>query len=158
MRQSLKVAVASVVVLLACAAVSAQTDPAVGTWKLNLAKSKYDPGPAPKSQTTKLEAVADGRVREIGDRVNADGSKTNWEWIAKFDGKDYPVKGDPDRDMVSLKKIDDNTMEVTNKKNGKVTNTMKIVVAKDGKSRTNEASFTNAKGVKVHNIMFFDRK
>ena len=46
----------------------------------------------------------------------------------------------------------------TNKKNGKVTNTMKIVVAKDGKSRTNEASFTNAKGVKVHNIMFFDRK
>ena len=130
----------------------------LGTWTLNVAKSKYDPGPAPKSQTTKLEAVTDGGVREIGDRVNADGSKTQWEWTAKFDGKDYAVKGDPDRDMVSLKKIDDNTIEVTNKKNGKVTNTMKIVVAKDGKSRTNEAAFTNAKGVKVHNIIFFDRK
>ena len=130
----------------------------LGTWTLNVAKSKYDPGPAPKSQTTKLEAVTDGGVREIGDRVNPDGSRTQWEWTAKFDGKDYTVKGDPDRDTVSLKKIDDNTIEVTNKKNGKVTNTMKIVVAKDGKSRTNEAAFTNAKGVKVHNIIFFDRK
>jgi hypothetical protein len=144
------------ILLLATAAYAA--DNYLGTWTLNVAKSKYDPGPAPKSQTTKLEAVTDGGVKEIGDRVNADGSRTQWEWIARFDGKDYPVKGDPDRDTVSLKKIDDNTIEVTNKKNGQLTNTMKIVVAKDGKSRTNEASFTNAKGVKVHNIIFFDRK
>lgn len=68
------------------------------------------------------------------------------------------MKGDPDRDAVSLKKIDDNTIEVTNRKDGKLANTMRIVVAKDGKSRTNEASFTNAKGVKVHNVIFFDRK
>ena len=142
--------------LLAVAAQAA--DNYLGTWTLNVARSKYDPGPAPKSQTTKLEAVAGGGMREIGDRVNADGSKTNWQWTAMFDGKDYPVQGDPDRDTVSLKKIDDNTVEATNKKDGKVTNTMKIVVAKDGKSRTNEASFTNAKGVKVHNIIFFDRK
>jgi len=144
------------ILLLATAGYAA--DNFLGTWTLNVAKSKYDPGPAPKSQTTKLEATTEGGVREIGDRVNADGSKTQWEWTAKFDGKDYAVKGDPDRDMVSLKKIDDNVIEVTNKKNGKVTNTMKIVVAKDGKSRTNEAAFTNAKGVKVHNIIFFDRK
>ena len=143
------------IMLLATATYAA--DNFLGIWTLNVAKSKYDPGPPPKSQTTKLEST-DGGVREIGDRGNADGSKTQWEWTAKFDGKDYTVKGDPDRDMVSLKKIDDNTIEVTNKKDGKVTNTMKIVVAKDGKSRTNEASFTNAKGVKVHNIIFFDRK
>jgi hypothetical protein len=60
--------------------------------------------------------------------------------------------------IFTLKKIDDSTLEVTNKKDGKVTNTMKIVVAKDGKSRTNEASFTNPRGIKVHNIIFFDRK
>ena len=129
-----------------------------GNWTLNLAKSKYDPGPAPKSQTTILDPVANGATRERGDRVNADGSRTQWEWTAQLDGKDYPVKGDPDRDTVALKKINDDTLEVTNKKGGKVTNTMKIVVAKDGKSRTNEVSFTNAKGVKVHNVMFFDRK
>ena len=144
------------IVLVATAAQAA--DNFLGTWTLNIAKSKYDPGPAPKSQTTVLERTADGQARERGDRVNADGSRTQWEWTAKFDGKDYAVKGDPDRDTVSLKKIDDNTIEVTNKKGGKLTNTMKIVVAKDGKSRTNEASFTNAKGVKVHNIIFFDRK
>src|SRR5215510_6419918 len=142
--------------LVAAAAQAAENF--LGTWTLNVAKSKYDPGPAPKSQTTILESVADGATKERGDRVNPDGSRTQWEWTAKFDGKDYPVKGDPDRDTVSLKKIDDNTIEVTNKKNGKVTNIMKILVAKDGKSRTNEASFTNAKGVKVHNIIFFDRK
>lgn len=130
----------------------------LGTWTLNVAKSKYDPGPAAKSQTTKLEAVAGGAMKEIGDRVNADSSKTHWEWTAKFDGKDYPVMGDPDRDTVALKRVDDNTVEVTNKKAGKVTNSMKIVVAKDGKSRTNEAAFTNAKGVKVHNILFFDKQ
>ena len=60
--------------LLAVAAQAA--DNYLGTWTLNVAKSKYDPGPAPKSQTTKLEAVAGGGMREIGDRVNADGSKT----------------------------------------------------------------------------------
>ena len=144
------------IVLVATAAQAA--DNFLGTWTLNIAKSKYDPGPAPKSQTTVLERTADGQARERGDRVNADGSRTQWEWTAKFDGKDYAVKGDPDRDTVSLKKIDDNTIEVINKKGGTLTNTMKIVVAKDGKSRTNEASFTNAKGVKVHNIIFFDRK
>ena len=143
---------------LLVAAAAQAADNYLGTWTLNVAKSKYDPGPAPKSQTTILQAVTEGSVKEMGDRVNADGSRTLWEWTAKFDGKDYPVKGDADRDTVSLKKIDDNTIEVTNKKDGKVTNTMKIVVAKDGKSRTNEASFTNAKGVKVHNTMFFDRK
>jgi hypothetical protein len=152
-----KLSLALCAILLLTAAVHG-ADNFLGTWTLNVAKSKYDPGPAPKSQTTILETVADGATKERGDRVNADGSRTQWEWTAKFDGKDYPVKGDPDRDTVSLKKIDDNTIEVMNKKDGKVTNSMKIVVAKDGKSRTNEASFKNAKGVKVHNIMFFDRK
>jgi hypothetical protein len=148
--------VLSGMLLLAAAAQAA--DNYLGTWTLNVAKSRFDPGPAPKSQTTRLEAAGNGSMKEIGDRINADGSRTRWEWTARFDGKDYPVKGDPDRDTVSLKKIDDNTIEVTNKKDGKVTNTMKIVVARDGKSRTNETSFTNARGVKVHNIMFFDRK
>src|SRR5499425_913945 len=108
-------------ILLLAVAVHA-TDNFLGTWTLNVAKSKYDPGPAPKGQTTILETVADGATKERGDRVNADGSRTQWEWTAKFDGKDYAVKGDPDRDTVSLKKIDDNTIEVTNKKDGKVTN------------------------------------
>ena len=124
----------------------------VGTWKLNLAKSKYSPGPAPKSQTTKLEAAAGG-VKEIGDRVNTDGSTTHWEVTAKFDGKEYPVKGDPDGDVAIIKKVDNNTLEVTNKKAGKVTTSMRIVVAPDGKSRTNVVTSD-----RVSNTLFFDRQ
>jgi hypothetical protein len=83
-------------------------DPVLGTWELNVAKSKYSPGMPPKSQTTKLETLKDG-IREIVDRVNADGSMTHWDFTAQFDGKDYPITGDPDRDMASVKKVDDFT-------------------------------------------------
>ncbi len=127
----------------------------LGTWTLNVAKSKYDPGPPAKSQTTLLEAVSGGGLKEVGDRVNGDGSKTHWEWSAKYDGKDYPVMGDPSRDTVALKRVDDNTLEVTNKKGGTLANTMKIVVAKDGKSRTNESKGPDGK---VHNVLVFDKK
>jgi hypothetical protein len=127
----------------------------LGTWTLNVAKSKYDPGPPAKGQTTLLEPVSGGGLKEVGDRENADGSKTHWEWAAKYDGKDYPVMGDPSRDSVALKRVDDNTLEVTNKKGGKLANTMKIIVAKDGRSRTNESRGPDGK---VHNVLVFDKK
>jgi hypothetical protein len=128
-----------------------------GTWKLNIAKSTYSPGMPPKSQTTKLESVSGG-LREIGDRVNADGTMTHWDWTAKYDGKDYEVKGDPDRDHVSVKRLDDYTVDVTNKKDGKATLLNHIAVSRDGKTRTNTVIGTNAKGQQVHNVLFFDRQ
>jgi hypothetical protein len=151
-----RVALVLCVVLWLVAAAQA-ADNYLGTWTLNVAKSKYEPGPPAKSQTTRLEAVAGGGLKEIGDRVNADDSKTHWEWTAKYDGKDYPVMGDPSRDTVALKRVDDNTLEVTNKKAGKIANTMKIVVAKDGRSRINDATGTDARGARIHNVLFFDK-
>jgi len=148
--------VLSLVLLLATAGLLQAADQFTGTWTLNIAKSKYSPGMPPKAQTTKLETLNDG-IREIVDRVNADGSKTHWDFTAKFDGKDYPITGDPDRDMASVKKVDDYTLEVVNKKAGKVTTSMKLVVAKDGKSRTNTVSGKNAAGVAINNILFFDK-
>jgi len=147
----------SVVFLLASAAVALAADQFTGTWKLNVAKSTYSPGMPPKSQTTKLETLKDG-IREIVDRVNADGSMTHWDFTAQFDGKDHPITGDPDRDMASVKKVDDFTLEVVNKKAGKVTTSMKLVVAKDGKSRTNTVTGTNAAGVAIHNVLYFDKQ
>ena len=146
-----KLALALCSVLLLAGAVDA-ADNFLGTWTLNVAKSKYDPGPAPKSQTTILEPVADGATKERGDRVNADGSRTQWEWTAKFDGKDYPVKGDPGRDAVSVKKVDDYTLDISNKKGGKVTTTIHAVYAKDGKSRTETVTGTDAEGKKIENV------
>ena len=78
--------------------------------------------------------------------------------LAKFDGKDYPVKGDPSRDMVTVKKIDDNNLEITNKKGGKVTTMIKAVYAKDGKSRVETVTGTNAQGQKVNNVTSWDKQ
>jgi len=152
-----RILVGSVALLIASSVFLQAADQFTGTWILNVAKSKYSPGMPPKSQTTKLEILKDG-IREIVDRANADGTTTHWDFTAKFDGKDYPLTGDPDRDMASVKKLDDFTIEVVNKKAGKVTTSMKIVVAKDGKSRTNAVTGQTAAGVAINSILFFDKK
>jgi hypothetical protein len=144
----------SVLFVFCSVAVFAQAPAAknmVGTWKLDPARSKYTPGPTPKSQIAILEA-AEGGMKVVSDRVEADGKKTHFEWTAKFDGKDYPVKGDPGRDAVSVKKVDDYTLDISNKKAGKVTTTIHAVYAKDGKSRTETVTGTDAEGRKIENV------
>ena len=133
-------------------------DMSLGTWKLNLTKSKYDPANlAPKSQTVKIEAAPDG-LKQVGDIVDSAGKAVHTEYTAKYDGKDYAVKGDANRDMVALKKIDDYTFEFTNKKGGKVMTTGKVVYSKDGKTRTVTNSGTNAQGQKINNTMVYDKQ
>jgi len=129
----------------------------LGTWKLDPAKSTYSPGPAPKSQIGKLED-ADGALKVVSDRIEADGRMTHFEYTAKLDGKDYPVKGDAGRDAVSVKKIDDYTLEISNKKGGKVTTTIRAVYAKDGKSRVETGTGTDAQGRKVENVTRWTRQ
>jgi hypothetical protein len=144
-------------VITLMAAPMAAADSLTGTWTLNVAKSKFGTGSPPKSQTTKLESIAGG-LREIVDRVNADGSTTHWEVTAMYDGKDHPVVGDPSRDTVALKKIADSTIEVTNKKAGTVTTRMRIAVSPDGKTRTNTVQGTDASGKPFTSVMLFDLK
>jgi hypothetical protein len=128
----------------------------LGTWKLNEGKSKLDAG-LPKNLTVVYEAVGDS-VKTTVDGVDAKGSPTHNEWTGKYDGKDYPVTGDPSSDTRSLKQIDDHTLQLTAKKGGKVTMTGKIVVAPDGKSRTLTLSGTNAAGKKIHSITVYDKQ
>src|SRR5438552_2745327 len=68
------------------------SDPRVGTWKLNVAKSKYSPGPAPQSQTLKVEASGKGE-KVTSEVVGADGKRNTSTYTANFDGKDYPLSG-----------------------------------------------------------------
>ena len=128
-----------------------------GNWKVNLAKSKYDPGPAPKGPNfSKIEAMKGG-LKFTNDGVNAEGKPTHNEWSGKFDGKDNPVKGDPNRDTAALKKIDGHTIEIVSKKDGKVTTTNRTVFSKDGKTRTGTSKGTNAKGEKVNNVTVYEK-
>ena len=146
------------VCLAAMTMVAYAADMSIGTWKLNLAKSKYDPANlAPKSQTVKNEAAGDG-VKQVADIVDSTGKAVHTEYTAKYDGKDYAVTGDPNRDMVALKKIDDYNFEFTNRKGGKAMTTGKVVYSKDGKTRTITTSGTNAQGQKVSNTTVFDKQ
>jgi hypothetical protein len=129
----------------------------LGTWKLDVAKSKYSPGPGPKSLTLKFEATADG-IKLTSDGVNAEGNPTHGEYVSKFEGKDVPWEGNPDADMASAKKIDDNSYENIWKKDGKTTITAKAVVSKSGKTMTVTLTGTNAKGQTVNNTAVYDRQ
>ena len=135
----------------------AAASPQMGTWKLNEAKSKIAPGTAKNTMVVYKSAMM-GKVKVIVDGMDAEGKPAHNEWTGKFDGKDYPVTGDPASDMRSYKQIDDRTLEVTNKKDGKVTVTGRIVVSVDGKSRTLTLSGMTAKGKKFKNIAVYDKQ
>lgn len=130
--------------------------PQMGTWKLNEAKSKFPPG-APKNNTVVYEAAGDN-VKVTVDGVDGQGKATHNEWTGKFDGKDYPVTGDPSGDSRAYKKISDHKLELTNKKAGKVTATGTIEVSADGKTRTVTVSATDAEGKKVHYTAVYDKQ
>jgi len=132
------------------------SDVQMGTWKLNEAKSKLAPGAA--KNTTVLYAAAGDEVKVTVDGTDADGKPTHNEWTGKFDGKDYPVTGDPNSDTRAYKQINDHTLDLTVKKGGKVTTSGRIVVAADGKSRTVTTNGTDAKGNKVKSSAVYDKQ
>jgi hypothetical protein len=137
-------------------AVCFAADPQMGTWKLNEAKSKITPG------TTKFTTLTFknmfGNIKVTQDGISGDGKPLHVEWSGKFDGKDYPVTGSPDSDARSYTKVNDRTLQMTAKKNGKVIATAQTVVSADGKSRTAKVTGTTAKGKKFKNVVVFDKQ
>jgi hypothetical protein len=129
-----------------------------GTWKMNTSKSKYSPGPVPKSNISKWEAFQGG-VKLTVDTVPANGETQHFESSGMFDGKDNPVKGNnPDGDSMAFSKIEARTYEVVNKKDSKTTVTARIVVAADGKTRVTTQTGKNSSGQKVKNTMFYEKQ
>ena len=163
-----RVAVCAVLLLAVVALSTVQVsagDPLVGTWKTNIEKSKYSPGPPPKGPNTqKIEAVENG-IKMVADGVNAKGQKTHNEYTLRYDGKDYPqnptVDGKPSpdaADAISTKKIDDYTREITMKRKGVVVATIKDVLSKDGKTRTGTITGKNAEGQAVNNVVVWEKQ
>jgi hypothetical protein len=138
--------------------VSAQANDArIGTWILNMAKSKYSPGPAPRSQTVKIEASGQGE-KFTAEGVNADGTPTLTQYTANFDGKAYPLTGSQNADKVSLKRIDARTTERTDKKGDTVVATVTRVVSQDGKTMTVTVKGTDAQGQAVDNVIVSEKQ
>jgi hypothetical protein len=136
--------------------VSQSKEPWVGTWRLNVSKSTTSPGPKPFSSTVHIES-ADGGIKQVTEQSLGIGASRS-EFTAKFDGKDYAIRGNPNADMVTLKRIDDTTYEVVGKQRGKVTITSRVSHSADGKVRTVVQTGVDAKGQKVMNTLVYDRR
>ena len=148
----------TVVILALCFAFGAVcfADPQMGTWKLNEAKSKLVPGMG-KNSTVIYQADGDN-IKVTVDGTDAQGKPTHNEWVGKFDGKDYPVTGDPNSDMRSYKQMDDHTLGITIMKDGKVTMTGKVAVSADSKTRTIKTHGTEPNGKKFHSVGTYYRE
>jgi phage gp45-like len=146
----------AILVLSAGAAVGFAADMNMGTWKLNEAKSKLAPG-GTKNTAVVYEAAGD-MVKITVDGIDGDGKPLHHEWTGKFDGKDYPVTGDPTSDARSYKNVNARTMTFAVKKDGKVTLNGRIVVAADGKSRMVLTSWTDSKGKPAKSTAVYDKQ
>ena len=146
---------ATVVGFLATLALYA-ADPQMGTWKLNESKSTLAPSGA---KNTVVVYSADGdNVKVSIQGVDWQGKAFHDEWIGKFDGKDYPVKGDPLGDSRSYTKVNENTLSFTGKAGGKTIFTGTTVVSPDGKTRTVTSSATDAQGKMFSTTSVYDKQ
>ena len=145
------------VLALAGTALAQSSNPRIGTWKLNLARSTYAAGTAPKSATFTVVAAGAG-VKVTVDGVNADGTVSHWMYTANYDGKDYPVTGNPNRETVASTLVDANTLKSIYKKGGKAAVTQTSVLSSDGKTITITSTSTDAKGQPVNSVAIYDRQ
>ena len=132
-------------------------DSVVGTWKLNLAKSTFSPGPGPKSQTRSYAETAQGLTLSIK-TTTADGKETTATLSFKDDGKPYAVSGNPDYDMVAVTRVDASTVHSTQTKAGVAVGSGVRTVSKDGKTLTFAQKGTRAGGGKYDDVLVYDRQ
>jgi hypothetical protein len=138
------------------AAVSLAQSPQMGTWKLNEAKSKIPTGY--QKNTTVVYAMDGDNIKVTTEGTDKDGKPMHTDWTGKFDGKAYPLTGDPSADSRSYTKVDDHTLTITNKMGSKVVMTGRIVVSADGKSRTLKSTGTDSAGKKISSTAAYDKQ
>ena len=145
------------VLTLFSAACTWAADASVGTWKLNVAKSTFKPGPPPAAETRIYQSRPEG-VKTTVKTTWADRKTTSVEYPANYDGKDYPVSGSRDIDAVALTRMDDFTSAATLKHAGKEIGVARRVVSPDRKTMTITYKGINTRGDMVDNVGVYDRQ
>jgi hypothetical protein len=148
------------VAVIAAGSLLAEDNPFVGTWKLNLAKSKFDPGPAPKSQTRTIVAQGDGAKYSF-DGVRADGSGAAYSFETNYDGKDCTVTGagmPGGADAIALKRINSHKVEAILKRGGKEIGKSEAEVSNDGKVATVKSQGKGPDGKAFSNVSVYDKQ
>ena len=156
MKLTMKTLVLTLAVAFAGASVSLAQAPHMGTWKLNEAKSKIPAGVMKNS--TVIYSMDGDKVKVTTDGTDGTGKPMHTEWTGKFDGKTYPLTGDPTSDGRSYTKVSDRVLTLTNKMGAKTTTSGRIVVAPNGKTRTITTTGTNAAGKKVSTVGYYDKQ
>lgn len=160
MRKRIVVVLVSLAALLAASPMAqTQADPWMGTWKVNLARSTYKPGPTPTvGATIKMEPMASGFKTTI-DATNPQGQPTHTETVGKFDGKDNLVTGAPvPGTTAAYKRINGRTFEVQGQVDGKPTITTRVTVSSDGKTLSATQTGKNAQGENVNNVIVAEKQ
>jgi hypothetical protein len=157
MKRTLAFAAIAILAFAAASRVLAQ-NPLVGTWKLNVAKSKYNPGPAPKSMTRTVQPDGD-KVKYTFEGVAADGSALSYSFAVAYDGKDYPITGSAPggADTISFKPSNSETTSATLKKAGQPVLNTKTVVSESGKITTITQTSPDGKN-STNNIIIFEKQ
>ena len=132
-------------------------DPAIGTWKLNVARSSFALSPAPKGRVMKIEACEDG-LKVSADIIDADGKQVHSEVVHKFDGKDYPLNGSPLADSISTTRINARRGVSVLKRLGNVVLAAKSVISWDGKTLTVVRTGMDAQGRIVDEVLVYERQ
>jgi hypothetical protein len=134
-------------------------NPNIGTWKLNVDKSKMTPGPLPKSLTRTVSADGDS-VKYNYEGTTADGTAMGYSFTAKYDGNDNPITGHAPygADQIALKQLGSHSFSGTLKRGGKVVGTTKVIVSRDGKMATLTSKGTDENGKAVSSTLVYDKQ
>jgi hypothetical protein len=135
----------------------AQSNPWLGMWKLNLAKSTYPPGQAPRSATFNFQGAGANLTNTV-DTVSAAGSSTRAVNMHNYDGQPHPVTGNPDVDARSYTRVDANTVISASVKAGKLAQVATIVLSQDGRTITTTTRGTDARGQQVNTVGVYDKQ
>ena len=137
---------------------AAAPDPVIGTWTLNVAKSQFPPGLAPKSQTRTYAESAEGSTVLTFSGIAADGSPVSGQSTFNYDGKDYPMTGAPFYDTLSMTRVNATTARSVLKKGRKVVGSTIRTVSRHGKVLTLSTDLRDARGAKAKTVAVYDRQ
>jgi hypothetical protein len=122
----------------------------VGSWKLNIEKSKYILGQAPKSTTLVYETAGEG-IKVTVDQIH-------YAYTANYDGKDVPVVGNPLADTSARTRLNATTTNLVNKKGGQIVSTVTLVDSADGKTLTITTTGKDAAGQNIDSVAVYDKQ
>ena len=149
----------ALLVLAATVIAAMAADNSIGTWKLDVGKSKYSPAPLPLKDLTVTREAADGGVKVTITGEQSDGTKINAGYTAKYDGKEVSVTGNAPYDMIAVKQANANTFtDERHKMGGSYKGTGRTVISNGGKTMTTTVRGTNAEGKPMNSTLVFEKQ